>query len=183
SMHAKHLDWKIKSYFESTPALEWSYLDFLKSLRPYCISGEHSLDDQQSIWRKRYLTFLSNILEEEQDYDIKEHATFLLRQEECRPFRGIEYRSSALYFTVFSAVAQPGEGVVLLWVWGVVPRCIKCRVSFLQKDHEKHPSEEESFWDGVRIEKGLIIKEDIFDKKSQVEVLNILCVSRSQKAV
>ena len=79
-MHAKHLDWKIKSYFESTPALEWSYLDFLKSLRPYCVSGEHSLDDQQSIWRKRYLTFLSNVLEEEQDYDIKERVTFLLRQ-------------------------------------------------------------------------------------------------------
>ncbi|CAG8768713.1 3709_t:CDS:2, partial [Acaulospora morrowiae] len=174
---------KIKSYFESKPALEWSYLDFLKSLRPYCVSEEHSLDDQQAIWRKRYLTFLSNVLEEEQDYDIKERVTFLLRQEGCRPFRGMGCRSSALYFTVFSAVAQPGEGVVLLWVWGVVPRCTRCGVSFLQKDHEKRSSEEESFWDGVRIEKELMIKEDIFDKKSQVEALDVLCVSRSQKAV
>ena len=72
----------IKSYFESTPVLEWSYLDFLKTLKTYCVSEERSLDDLKSIWRKRYLCFLSNCLirEEEHDIGVKERIAFLIQQ-------------------------------------------------------------------------------------------------------
>ncbi|CAB4395601.1 unnamed protein product [Rhizophagus irregularis] len=118
----------IKSYFESTPVLAWSYLDFLKTLKTYCVSEERSLDDLKSIWRKRYLCFLSNCLikEEEHDNGIKERIAFLIQQ--------------------------------------------------------KRPTEEESFWNGVRLDKELMIREDHFDKKSQIEALDVLCVSRSRKS-
>ncbi|CAG8527048.1 6170_t:CDS:10 [Paraglomus brasilianum] len=154
------LDLSIKSYFDSTPVSLWSYLGFLKTLKSYCISKEYLLDDLKSIWRKRYINFLSNFLEKEHDNDIKNRVTILIRQG-CRPLCGMGCRSSALYLTIFSAVARPREGAVLL---------------------EKHPPEEESFWDGVKIERELMIKEDIFDKKSQIEALDVLCVSRSQKS-
>ena len=76
------LDLSIKSYFDSTPVLAWSYLGFLKALKSYCVSGEHSLDDLKAIWRKRYLTFLSKFLIEEEGHDngIKERVTFLIQQ-------------------------------------------------------------------------------------------------------
>ncbi|CAH1755761.1 13780_t:CDS:2 [Entrophospora sp. SA101] len=130
------LDLSIKSYFESTPVLLWSYLGFLKTLKSYCISEEHSMDDLKSIWRKRYINFLSDFLaKKEHDGDIKRRVTLLIRQ--------------------------------------------------------KRPSEEKSFWDSVEIERELMIKElcmtlnslkDVFDKKSQIEVLDVLCISRSQKS-
>ncbi|CAJ0632727.1 5411_t:CDS:2 [Entrophospora sp. SA101] len=98
------LDLSIKSYFESTPVLLWSYLGFLKTLKSYCISEEHSMDDLKSIWRKRYINFLSDFLaKKEHDGDIKRRVTLLIRQ-------------------------------------------------------------------------------DVFDKKSQIEVLDVLCISRSQKS-
>ncbi|CAG8627455.1 6876_t:CDS:2, partial [Paraglomus occultum] len=145
----------IKSYFESTPVSSWSYLGFLKTLKSYCISEEYSLDDLKAIWRKRYINFLNNFLaEKEHDGDIKKRVTILIRQ--CS-LRGVPFLSAVwgtvpqhLYLTIFSAVARPREGAVLL---------------------EKRPAEEGSFWDG-----------DVFDKKSQIEALDVLCVSRSQKS-
>ncbi|PKY57164.1 hypothetical protein RhiirA4_549548 [Rhizophagus irregularis] len=109
---------------------------------------KRSLDDLKSIWRKRYLCFLSNCLirEEEHDNGAKERIAFLIQQR-C--------------ISRSSAVARPREGAVLL---------------------EKRPPEEESFWNGVRLDKELMIREDVFDKKSQIEALDVLCVSRSRKS-
>ncbi|CAB4430271.1 unnamed protein product [Rhizophagus irregularis] len=92
------------------------------------MASERSLDDLKSIWRKRYLCFLSNCLirEEEHDNGAKERIAFLIQQ--------------------------------------------------------KRPPEEESFWNGVRLDKELMIREDVFDKKSQIEALDVLCVSRSRKS-
>lgn len=116
----------VKSYFENTPVSEWSYMAFLEMLKPNCVSQVHTLADQKSIWRKRYLTYLSNILiEEEQDNTSKKRATFLIQQ--------------------------------------------------------KRPPEEENFWNSVKIEKELMIKEDIFDKKSQIGALDVIDVARNQK--
>ncbi|CAG8454698.1 304_t:CDS:2 [Funneliformis mosseae] len=47
---------------------------------------------------------------------------------------------------------------------------------------QKHPPEATSFCKNVDLEEQLKTKEDIFDKKSQFEALDVLCVSRSQKA-
>ncbi|CAG8573790.1 17908_t:CDS:2 [Funneliformis caledonium] len=126
------LHFSIKSYFESTPVLAWSYLDFLKTLKSYCILEERSLDDLKSIWRKQ--------------------GAILFVVWDAIPQRCIS-RSSA--------ITQPREDAVLL---------------------EKRPPEEENFWDGVRLDKELMIREDVFDKKSQIEALDVLCVSRSQKS-
>ncbi|CAI2188912.1 8204_t:CDS:2 [Funneliformis geosporum] len=116
----------VKSYFENTPVSEWSYMAFLETLKPNCISEVRTLVDQKSIWRKRYLTYLSNILiEKEQDDTSKKRATFLIQQ--------------------------------------------------------KRPPEEENFWNSVKIEKELMIKEDIFDKKTQIGALDVIDVSRNQK--
>ena len=79
SMSAE-LDLSIKSYFDSTPVSLWSYLGFLKTLKSYCISKEYLLDDLKSIWRKRYINFLSNFLEKEHDNDIRNRVTILIRQ-------------------------------------------------------------------------------------------------------
>ncbi|CAG8587562.1 14378_t:CDS:2 [Acaulospora colombiana] len=80
-------------------------MGFLETLKPYCVSEVHSLGDQRSIWRKRYLTFLNNVLIHENHDDLnKRQATFLIQQ--------------------------------------------------------KRPLEEEkNFWDSVKIEKELILKE------------------------
>ncbi|CAB4430180.1 unnamed protein product [Rhizophagus irregularis] len=47
----------------------------------------------------------------------------------------------------------------------------KERIAFLIQ--QKRPPEEESFWNGVRLDKELMIREDVFDKKSQIEALDI----------
>ncbi|CAG8723401.1 866_t:CDS:2, partial [Funneliformis mosseae] len=60
------------------------------ALKTNCVSEVRS---QKSIWRKRYLTYLSNVLIEEQDGISKERVTFLIQQG-YRPFYGMEYRSS-----------------------------------------------------------------------------------------
>ncbi|CAG8724893.1 4678_t:CDS:2, partial [Funneliformis mosseae] len=64
----------------STPVSEWSYMGFLEALKTNCVSEVRSLADQKSIWRKRYLTYLSNVLIEEQDGINKERVTFLIQQ-------------------------------------------------------------------------------------------------------
>ncbi|CAI2196091.1 16943_t:CDS:2, partial [Funneliformis geosporum] len=125
-----------------------------------------SLDKEKSIWRKRFLIFLDSVLVEEerelQDDNSNarlEMATLLIQQ-------------VSQYFTGFSADAQPRAVTVLLRVWGDVPRC----------SIQKHPPEATEFWENADLEKQLKAKEDIFDKKSQIEGLDVLCVSRSQKA-
>jgi hypothetical protein len=70
----------VNLYFESTPVSEWSYMGFLGALKTNCVSDVRSLADQKSIWRKRYLTFLNNVVIEEQDAISKERATFLIQQ-------------------------------------------------------------------------------------------------------
>ncbi|CAI2197057.1 10204_t:CDS:2, partial [Funneliformis geosporum] len=124
-----------------------------------------SLDKEKSIWRKRFLIFLDSVLVEE-ERELQDDNT--------------------QYFTGFSADAQPRAVTVLLRVWGDVPRCSSCGVTFPQKAHEmmfqKHPPEATEFWENADLEKQLKAKEDIFDKKSQIEGLDVLCVSRSQKA-
>ncbi|CAI2197558.1 10625_t:CDS:2, partial [Funneliformis geosporum] len=39
---------------------------------------------------------------------------------------------------------------------------------------QKRPSEEENFWNSVKTEKDLMVKEDIFDKQLQIDALNVL---------
>ncbi|CAB5365058.1 unnamed protein product [Rhizophagus irregularis] len=70
----------VNLYFESTPVSEWSYMGFLEALKTNCVSEVRSLADQKSIWRKRYYTYLSNVLIEEQNGISKERATFLIQQ-------------------------------------------------------------------------------------------------------
>ncbi|CAG8619192.1 7322_t:CDS:10 [Paraglomus brasilianum] len=47
---------------------------------------------------------------------------------------------------------------------------------------QKHPPEATSFWGNFELERQLAIKKDIFDKKSQIDALNVLDASRSQKS-
>ncbi|CAG8572171.1 12169_t:CDS:2 [Funneliformis mosseae] len=160
------LHFSIKSYFESTPVLAWSYLDFLKTLKSYCVSEERSLDDLK--------------------FHMEEAVSMLPNRFISKPswVKSTRPRRGAVLFVVWSAVpqrcisrssavARPREGAVLLEVWGAVPRCDRCG---------KRPPEEENFWDGVRLDKELMIREDVFDKKSQIEALDVLCVSRSRKS-
>ncbi|CAG8645014.1 7976_t:CDS:2, partial [Racocetra persica] len=49
----------IDSYFKNTPLPEWTYMGYLKTIRPYFISEARMLKDQKAIWRKRYLTYLT----------------------------------------------------------------------------------------------------------------------------
>ncbi|CAI2198708.1 1549_t:CDS:2, partial [Funneliformis geosporum] len=46
---------------------------------------------------------------------------------------------------------------------------------------QKRPSEEENFWNSVKTEKDLMVKEDIFDKQLQIDALNVLEATRNQK--
>lgn len=79
---------EIKSYFEDTPVLGWTYPGFLRALKPFCVADCYgSLEDQNSIWRKRFNTFLKEFLdgikgnEEEREYVallLKEVCKFLL---------------------------------------------------------------------------------------------------------
>ncbi|POG78803.1 hypothetical protein GLOIN_2v1472911 [Rhizophagus irregularis DAOM 181602=DAOM 197198] len=43
------------------------------------------------------------------------------------------------------------------------------------------PPEEENFWNNVKTEKDLMVKEDIFNKQSQIDALNVLEVTCNQK--
>jgi hypothetical protein len=81
------LDLLIQSYFENTPVLKWSYLGFLETMKPQLNSVQGSLDKRKSIWRKRFLTFLTGVLvdeEEQKIYDDNktrfEVATLLVQQ-------------------------------------------------------------------------------------------------------
>ncbi|RIA84326.1 hypothetical protein C1645_742413 [Glomus cerebriforme] len=116
-------------------------------MKSHLNSAQGSLDKRKSIWRKRFLIFLTGILVEEEEqkiYDDNSKTRFeiatLLVQQRC---------------------ARPLDGVVLL---------------------EKHPPEAKSFWENFELERQLAIKEDIFDKKSQIDALNVLDASRSQKS-
>ncbi|CAG8744409.1 6248_t:CDS:2, partial [Acaulospora colombiana] len=80
-------------------------------------------------------------------------------------------RSLARHFTSFSAVAQLRAVSVLLRVGVSFPSVTV-----------KHPPEATSFWENFELERQLAIKEDIFDKKSQIDALNVLDASRSQKS-
>ncbi|CAG8800724.1 19620_t:CDS:2, partial [Gigaspora rosea] len=70
----------IDLYFKSTPPPEWTYLGFLKAIKPYCISEARSIVDQKAIWRKRYLTYLSNLNIEEKNGIAKKYAAYLIQQ-------------------------------------------------------------------------------------------------------
>src|SRR5947209_6915415 len=84
------LDLAINSYFDSTHILNLSYLGFLKTLKPFCVSNPNSSENQNAILRKKYLEFLRNLLTEEekqemQDEHIKERCELveLLLQQVC----------------------------------------------------------------------------------------------------
>ncbi|CAI2181397.1 8466_t:CDS:2 [Funneliformis geosporum] len=88
-------------------------------------------NDLKSIWRKRYLTFLSNFLIEEEEHD-----------------NGI----------------KSIRGVVLFMAWSIVSQHCNSRSSALERvssfsRYGKRIPEEESFWDCVRIERVLMIRE------------------------
>ncbi|CAG8787563.1 3726_t:CDS:2, partial [Gigaspora rosea] len=159
----------IDLYFKSIPPPEWAYLGYLKAIKPYCISEARSLDDQKVIWRKYYITYLSNLIIREKDEARKKYAICLIQQ-----------------------------------AWGVVPRIVSCGLfAVIQLGGGVVPSLKD-FWNDVKIEKELINKEvcmDVewnlinldcslypstskatFDKKSQMDALEVLDVSRTQKA-
>ncbi|GBC51999.2 hypothetical protein GLOIN_2v1472911 [Rhizophagus irregularis DAOM 181602=DAOM 197198] len=117
-------------------------MGFLEALKTNCVSEVRSLADQKSIWRKRYLTYLSNVLIEKQDSISKERATFLIQQIMRNSILDIP---SLLIFT------------------------------------NRIPPEEENFWNNVKTEKDLMVKEDIFNKQSQIDALNVLEVTCNQK--
>ena len=122
----------MNSYFERTPIIEWSYVGFLETMKPYLNSVQGPQDKQKSVWRKRFLTLLTNILVDEEDQKTQndnsktrfETATYLVQQVSqlstylnlisesssatsgrCRPSRSTGCRSLA--HSSFSAVAQP----------------------------------------------------------------------------
>ncbi|RGB28917.1 hypothetical protein C1646_714855 [Rhizophagus diaphanus] len=80
----------INSYFDNTPVLEWSYLGFLKALKPYCITDPNTIENQNSIWRKRYLSCLKDFLNVKEKQGLQvghnkeqyEFVTLLLRQKD-----------------------------------------------------------------------------------------------------
>uniref|UniRef100_U9UL86 Uncharacterized protein n=1 Tax=Rhizophagus irregularis (strain DAOM 181602 / DAOM 197198 / MUCL 43194) TaxID=747089 RepID=U9UL86_RHIID len=165
----------INLYFESTPISEWSYMGFLEALKTNCVSEVRSLADQKSIWRKRYLTYLSNVLIEKQDSISKERATFLIQQ----------YRVSFLSVTVVRYCSSRK-----------IMRNSILDIPSLLIFTNRIPPEEENFWNNVKTEKDLMVKEtsqsandfgcvlifkDIFNKQSQIDALNVLEVTCNQK--
>ncbi|CAG8547197.1 1799_t:CDS:2, partial [Funneliformis mosseae] len=80
----------INSYFNNTPVLEWSYHGFLNALKPYFISDLNSIENLNSIMRKRYLACLKNFLDVKEKQGLQnghneehyEFVTLLLRQKE-----------------------------------------------------------------------------------------------------
>ncbi|CAG8745951.1 8496_t:CDS:10, partial [Rhizophagus irregularis] len=180
-MSVTQIDLLMNSYFERTPTIEWSYVGFLEAMKPYLNSVQGPQDKQKSVWRKRFLTLLTNILVDEEDQKTQndnsktrfETATYLVQQVSqlstylnlisesssatsgrCRPSRSTGCRSLA-HFTSFSTVAQP---------------------------RAQHPPEATRFLENVDLDRQLVTKKDIFDKKSQIEAWDVLCISRSQKA-
>nr|CAG8649680.1 2586_t:CDS:2 [Entrophospora candida] len=87
-----NLDTAIKTYFETTPTLKWSYLGFLRALKPFCLSDPNSVENQNSIWKKRYCSFLRNFLAEKKKQGLQDehnkqqydHVVFLLQQKEFK---------------------------------------------------------------------------------------------------
>ncbi|CAG8509048.1 7280_t:CDS:2 [Acaulospora morrowiae] len=123
-------------------------------MKPHLSSAKGSLDKRKSVWRKRFLTFLTDTLvdeEEQKTYDDKsktrfEVATFLIQQG---------------YGVSFPRVSFPSVTVV------------GCR-SPRKLESYKHPPEATSFWENFELERQLTIKE--------IDALNVLDASRSQKS-
>ncbi|CAI2187551.1 8708_t:CDS:2, partial [Funneliformis geosporum] len=73
----------IKTYFEDTPILEWSYPGFLRALKPFCVADCYgSLKDQNSIWRKRFNTFLRKFLDSNEGKEEELEYVALLLEED-----------------------------------------------------------------------------------------------------
>ncbi|CAB4496081.1 unnamed protein product [Rhizophagus irregularis] len=133
-MSVTQIDLLMNSYFERTPTIEWSYVGFLEAMKPYLNSVQGPQDKQKSVWRKRFLTLLTNILVDEEDQKTQND-------------------NSKTRFETATYLVQ-----------------------------QQHPPEATRFLENVDLDRQLVTKKDIFDKKSQIEAWDVLCISRSQKA-
>ncbi|CAG8610073.1 9689_t:CDS:2, partial [Funneliformis mosseae] len=185
---------EINSYFDNTPVLEWSYHGFLNALKPYFISDQNSIENLNSIIRKRYLAYLKNFLDVKEKQGLQighydEHydfVTLLLRQ---------GFRSSLI----------PSRGgcrssrfvrLLLGCTWGARRVHVGCRslrvfcaflrvpYAFLARSLRKEP-ETQKFWKIVEQERDLENefenKKIIVKRKLQIDGLDLVHVSRQQQ--
>ncbi|RUS29813.1 hypothetical protein BC938DRAFT_480210 [Jimgerdemannia flammicorona] len=59
------LELTVKEYFKNADVSRWSYLGFLETVKPLCISCSGSNADCDSMWWRKFKDCLNHLIEEE----------------------------------------------------------------------------------------------------------------------